>query len=158
VPAVAADSVGYVREELQGRPESAGPFHISNFWAWHVKADREAAMREARRELIIRSMLSKDHIGPILSEEDCKVVWSNMPAFFGAYHDRSGEIKGVPERIIEQLVHGISSAGDLSEMDVHIARLAEFRDAGLDELALRLHDDPADAIRIIGEHVVPELD
>jgi len=157
VPSVAAESMGYVREELPDRPESAGPLRVSNFWAWHVKKDREAAMREARRELIIRSMLGKDHIGPILNEEDCQVVWSNLPAFFGAYRDRSGDIKGVPERIIEELVHGISSAGDLTAMDRHIARLSEFRDAGLDELALRLHDDPADAIRIIGEHIVPAL-
>ncbi|MFW2403761.1 MAG: LLM class flavin-dependent oxidoreductase [Gammaproteobacteria bacterium] len=157
VPSVAAESVGYVREELPGRPKSAGPLRVSNFWAWHVKADREASMREARRELIIRSMLGKDHIGPILSEEDCQIVWSHLPAFFGAYRDRSGDIKGVPERIIEELVHGISSAGDLGEMDRHVARMQEFKDAGLDELALRLHDDPADAIRNIGEWVVPAM-
>ena len=52
---------------------------------------------------------------------------------------------------------GISRLGDLSEMDRHIARIQEFKDAGLDELALRLHDDPAAAIRSIGEHIVPAL-
>jgi 5,10-methylenetetrahydromethanopterin reductase len=157
VPAVAAESIGYVREELPGRPDSAGPLRVSNFWAWHVKADREAARKEARRELIIRSMLSRDHIGPFMSPEDCEVVWANIPAFFGAYHDRSGDIRGVPDRIVDDLIDGITTTGDLSEMDRHVARLAEFRAAGLDELALRLHDDPADAIRVIGEQVAPAL-
>ena len=32
-----------------------------------------------------------------------------------------------------------------------------FGRAGLTEVALRLHDDPMDGLRIIGEHVVPKL-
>ena len=157
VPSVAVKSMEFVREELPERAASAGPFRVSNFWAWHVKADREAARKEARRELIIRSMLSKDHIGPFLEPDDCQVVWSNIAAFFGAYHDRSGDIQGVPDRIVDALIDGITTTGDLSEMDRHVARLQEFKDAGLDELALRLHDDPADAIRAIGENIVPAL-
>jgi len=157
VPEIAAESLGTVRQALSDRPASAGPFRVSNFWAWHVKADRDAALREARRELIIRSMLGKDHIGPFMSEADCKVVWANLPAFFGAYRDRTGEIPGVPERIVKELIDGITTTGDLTELDRHIEQLREFEAAGLDELALRLHDDPADSIRVIGESVVPAL-
>lgn len=157
VPPVVVESMGYVREENPKRDASLGPLRTSNFWAWHVKEDREAALTEAKRELIIRSMLSKDHIGPILSEEDVAAVHASLPAFFGAYHDRSGEIRGVPQRIIDALLDGITTTGDLTEMDKHIARMNEFKAAGLDELALRLHDDPADAIRIIGQHVVPAV-
>jgi hypothetical protein len=102
-------------------------------------------------------MLGKDHIGPFMSPEDCQVVWSNLPAFFGAYRERTGELPGVPQRIIDELIDGITTTGDLSEMDKHIARLNEFKNAGLDELALRLHDDPADAIRVLGESVIPAM-
>jgi hypothetical protein len=35
--------------------------------------------------------------------------------------------------------------------------LHEFAAAGLTEIALRVHDRPADAIRLIGEHVIPAL-
>jgi len=157
IPSVVVESMGYVREEMPGREASVGPFRVSNFWAWHVKADREAALREARRELIIRSMLGEDHIGPFMSREDCEVVWANLPAFFGAYRERSGKIEGVPQRIIDALIDGITTTGDLTEMDRHIERLTEFKQAGLDELALRLHDDPADAIRVIGESVIPVM-
>ena len=157
VPSIVEESMDFVRETMPDRPESVGPFRVSNFWAWHVKADRNAAFKEARRELIIRSMLSKNHIGPFMSEEDCKVVWANIKAFFTAYRDRSGDIEGVPQRIIDELIAGITTTGDLTEMDAHVERLNEFKETGLDELALRLHDDPADAIRVIGEVVVPAL-
>ncbi len=157
VPKFAAAAMGFVRESLPARESSVGPFRVSNFWAWHVKADRAAALKEARRELIIRSWLSPHHIGSFMSDEDCKYIQANKAAFITAWRDRSGDIKGVPQRIIDALIEGITTTGDLGEMDRHIARLREFRDAGLDELALRLHDDPADAIPVIGKHVVPAL-
>lgn len=157
VPTFAATAMGHVRESLPARDAAAGPLRVSNFWAWHVKADRAAALKEARRELIIRSWLSPHHIQSFMSEEDCQYVQAHKAAFITAWRDRSGDIKGVPPRIIDVLIEGITTTGDLGEMDRHIARLREFRDAGLDELALRLHDDPADAIRMIGKHVVPAL-
>ncbi len=157
VPQFAAAAMGYVRESLPGRAASVGPFRVSNFWAWHVKAERAAALKEARRELIIRSWLSRHHIQSFMSEEDCQFVQANKAAFITAWRDRSGDIKGVPERIIDILIKGITTSGDLGEMDRHIARLGEFRAAGLDELALRLHDDPADAIPVIGRFVVPAM-
>ena len=157
VPEIARDSMTFVRDVLPGRQDSAGPLRVSNFWAWHVKADREAAFREARRELIIRSMLDKEHVGTFMNEDDCALIQENIKAFFTAYRDRSGDIQGVPDRIVNALIAGITSTGDLTELDRHIERLREFRAAGLDELALRLHDDPADAIRVIGDRVVPAL-
>ena len=38
-----------------------------------------------------------------------------------------------------------------------IERLWEFKQAGLTEIALRIYENPAEAIRIIGERVVPAL-
>jgi len=157
VPAFAAQAMGFVRATLPERDAAVGPFITSNFWAWHVKADREAALKEARRELIIRSWLGMHHIHTFMNEEDAWYVQKNKEPFITAYRDRSGDIKGVPQRIIDELIAGITTSGDLTEMDKHIARITEFKDAGLDELALRLHDDPADAIPVIGEHVVPAV-
>jgi alkanesulfonate monooxygenase SsuD/methylene tetrahydromethanopterin reductase-like flavin-dependent oxidoreductase (luciferase family) len=157
VPKFAAAAMGFVRDSLPARAPSVGPFRVSNFWAWHVKADREAALKEARRELIIRSWLSPHHIGSFMSAEDCQYIQAHKAAFITAWRDRSGDIKGVPQRIIDALIEGITTTGDPGEMDRHIARLREFKAAGLDELALRLHDDPADAIALIGRHVVPAL-
>ena len=157
VPSFAITAMELVRETLPSREAATGEFHTSNFWAWHVKADREAAFREARRELIIRSWLETAHISSFMNEEDCKFVEDNKWAFITAYRDRSGDIKDVPERIINELIEGITSTGDLTELDKHIDRLREFKNAGLDELALRVHDDPAEAVHIIGKNVAPAL-
>lgn len=157
VPCFAREAMGMVQEELPTREESVGPFKVSNFWAWHVKADREAALKEARRELIIRSWLGTEHIKSFMSKEDCEYVQVNKEPFITAFRDRSGDIKGVPQHIIDALIEGITTTGDLTEMDKHLARLTEFKDAGLDELALRLHDDPADAIHVIGKDIAPKL-
>jgi hypothetical protein len=35
--------------------------------------------------------------------------------------------------------------------------LLAFHAAGVGELCFRLHDDPADAIRLIAKHVIPHL-
>ncbi len=157
VPEITRRLLQIVRDTLPSRPDPLPPLRTSNFWAWHVKADREAALAEARRELIIRSWLDRSHIETFMNPEDCDFVEKHKMAFITAYRDRSGDIKGVPQRIIDELIEGITTTGDLTEMDKHLARLQEFRDAGLDELALRLHDDPADAIHAIGKYVVPAM-
>jgi hypothetical protein len=35
--------------------------------------------------------------------------------------------------------------------------LKQLEATGVDEISLRLHDDPADSIRLIGERVIPEF-
>ena len=62
-----------------------------------------------------------------------------------------------PERIIESMIGNFTLTGDVSEMDRVIAELQRFKAAGLNEIALGLHDEPADAIKMIGEYVVPAL-
>ena len=43
------------------------------------------------------------------------------------------------------------------DVERHVERLRGFRDLGLTEVALKLHGEPAAAIRTIGEQVVPRL-
>lgn len=138
------------------RAEKPG-YGLSNFVAWHVKADREASLAEARRELIIRGWLHPRWIGPYLNEEDSAWVRAHPKPFLDAYRQRSATIEGVPERITEALVEGLTCSGDQSDLDRHIERLQRFKAAGFSELVLGLQDDPADAIRMIGERVLPAL-
>ena len=68
-----------------------------------------------------------------------------------------GDIHGVPPEICAKLVEGLSLAGDLADLDRHAARLRKFAAAGLTENALRLHDEPANALHIIGKELLPRL-
>ena len=45
----------------------------------------------------------------------------------------------------------------LEDLDREIERFRMFGRAGLTEVALRLHDQPMEALEIIGEHVLPKL-
>ena len=145
------------RERLAELEQSTRDFRISNFWAWHVKKDREASMREARRELILRGWLVRYHLEPFMTPEECDFIEAHKNAFLTAYSDRSGDIKGVPAAMVDKLIDNFSCAGDLSTIDRHVGSLKQFAASGLTEIALRLHDQPMDAVRVIGERVIPAL-
>jgi hypothetical protein len=136
-------------------------FRIGNFWAWHIKQDRDVSMYEARRELIWRAPvigLIKDELMPYLEDETefdlIKEYWEN---FRIAFRDRSGNIKDVPEDIINRLIAGMASAGDFNDIDREIERYRQFAASGLTELSIRLFDEPMEGLKMIGEHVLPAL-
>jgi hypothetical protein len=132
-------------------------FRVSDFVGWHVKEDREAVYREARRELIIRAWLSKEWLLPFLSEEEADLVQRKRSAFLAAYRNKTGNIEGVPADIVERLIAGLTITSPADRMDEPLQRLREFEAAGVDEICLRLHDDPAESIRLIGERVIPHF-
>ena len=151
------ESMATIRGALNERRPPPQEFRISNFWAWHVKASREQSLREARRELILRGWLVRYHMAPFLSDEECDLVEANKQAFLDAYTDRTGEIRDVPPELVDKLIDNFCFAGDPDDIDRHIDTLRRFRDAGLTEIALRLHDEPMESLRLIGERVMPAL-
>jgi len=157
VPEIIADCVAIARQRGQELRCPDDPFRVSNFWAWHVKKDRAQSLREARRELILRGWLTRYHLSPFMSAEDCDFIEAHKQAFLDAYVDKSGDIRGVPQRIIDRLVEHMTFSGDFSAIDRHAETLRKFAAAGLTEIALRLHDDQADALRVIGERLMPAL-
>jgi len=150
------DAMENIRLGLERRELPADDFRIGNFWAWHIKEDLEASMYEARRELIWRGgMLPPFSLSHYLDEDDEKLVMDNWLAFMTAFFTRTGNIEGVPERIVNHLISELSSAGTLDAIDAQLERYRQFAAAGLTDLALRLHDDPMAGLKLIGEHVVP---
>ncbi len=146
-----------LRAALARHQRPASDFRVNNFCAFHVKRDRERSFAEARRELMIRGWLGEEWYAPLLSPEEAAIVEANKNAFLTAFRTRSGDIKGVPPEICAKLVEGLSLAGDLADLDRHVERLHRFAAAGLTENALRLHDEPAEALHIIGRELLPRL-
>lgn len=132
-------------------------FRVSNFWAWHVKPDVEAAELEARTWLAVRGTIYPQYINDVLDADEAAIVNANINAFIRAYQQKSGVIEGVPDAIVRRLVQRCTSACSIDELDGEIERLRQFRDAGLTEIALRIYDEPASSIRLLGERVVPAL-
>lgn len=150
-------TMGYVREGLAKHGRDPAGFRVNNFCAFHVKDDREVSYAEARRELMLRGWLDEPWYEPFLTGEEAALVGANKNAFLTAFRTKSGDIQGVPPEICAKMVEGLSLAGDLSDLDRHAERLRRFAAAGMTENALRLHDDPARAIHIIGRELMPRL-
>jgi alkanesulfonate monooxygenase SsuD/methylene tetrahydromethanopterin reductase-like flavin-dependent oxidoreductase (luciferase family) len=151
------ETVKQTKDALTAKGRSAADYRISNIWAWHIKPDREVARSEARRELLLRGLLERSYLEHFLSESDCELVEKLKPAFFKAYRERSGVLAGVPESIIAALLDNLTITGTPDELEGHMPELLAFKNAGVNELCFRLHDNPADAIRLIGERIVPAL-
>jgi 5,10-methylenetetrahydromethanopterin reductase len=143
--------------DLRAAGRSPADFRISNFWAWHIKEDADASYREACRELILRGYLGEQYFAPFLDPEELQVMRSHFKEFMDAFMNRSGVIENVPAELVRKMIDNISFTGGLDAIDAAVATLQGFAAAGLTGIALRVHDDPAAAIRLIGERVIPAL-
>jgi 5,10-methylenetetrahydromethanopterin reductase len=143
--------------DLESAGRSPADFRISNFWAWHIKEDAEASVREARRELMLRGWLGEQYFAPFLEEDEVKLMRDHEQDFLNAFLRSTDVIENVPDDLVTKMIENISFVGGLDRIDAAIETLHEFADAGLTEIALRVHDDPADAIRLIGERVMPAM-
>jgi len=136
---------------------SGQPLQVANFFAWHIKDDKAAAEAEARMEMIWRGLLQPWHTTPFLGEKDAAFIDSKRDAFLQAFLQRTPEIEGVPEHLIEALVDNLTFTGGPDDVE-HVAdELTRFAAAGLDEVTLKIHGDAAAAIRLIGERLIPAL-
>ena len=149
-----------LREGLAAREKPADDFRIGNFWAWHIKADAERSMYEARRELVFRGEMlpPKYDMLPYVTEDERALVIEKWQNFAKAFWTRSGVIEDVPEDIVNRLIAGCASAGGLDAIDAQIERFRVFEKAGLTELSIRLFDDPMDGLKIVAEHVLPHFE
>ncbi len=151
------DFVAAAHADLEAAGRSPADFRISNFWAWHIKEDAEASVREARRELMLRGWLGEQYFAPFLDDDEVRFMREHEQDFLNAFLRSTHVIDNVPDDLVNKMIEGISFVGGLDQIDAAIETLHEFADAGLTEIALRVHDDPADAIRLIGEHVIPAM-
>lgn len=157
-PEVMAAAMLEVNEGAAKRDAGMAALRTNTFWAWHLKRDRTEGYRESRRELAWRARkLEAELLAQVLNPEEVQLVRDNYDNCVAAWFDRSGHIKGLPESVPNRLCEYFTSTGGLEDLDREIERFRMFARAGLSEVALRLHDDPMDGLRIIGEHVVPAL-
>jgi len=155
------DRVRWAREIIDPVLAEAGrdsaKFPLINFWAWHVKESEEEAQREARMYLMARGTIWEPYIHDVVTAEEAAVVAKHYPAFVRAYR-KTPDIEGVPEDIMAKIVDRGVAASAVKDIDREIEKLMEMREAGVTGVALCLYDNPAESIRIIGEHVVPALE
>jgi 5,10-methylenetetrahydromethanopterin reductase len=161
---VTPEKIGHHMEHLRAglarREKPAEDFRIGNFWAWHVKQDREKSMYEARRELVFRGELlpPKYDMEPYVSAGERQIVIDKWQNFAKAYWTRSGKIEDVDPSIVNRLIAACSSAGGIEAIDEQVQRFRVFEQAGLTELSVRLFDEPMAGLEILAEQVLPHFE
>jgi alkanesulfonate monooxygenase SsuD/methylene tetrahydromethanopterin reductase-like flavin-dependent oxidoreductase (luciferase family) len=160
-PEMVPEAMKNVAIGLGKRESQPDGFRVGNFWAWHLKEDIEKSMYEARRELIWRGAIAAKYAHEIRphvdSDEEVEMIIANWDNFFKAFWSRSGVVDNVPEETLNKLISGMSSAGDMRNLDAEIERINQFAATGLTELSIRLFDDPMDGLKLIGKHVLPAI-
>ncbi len=150
-----------IEASLRDRHRSTSAFEINNFWAFHVKNELRDAQLEARSRLILRGMLKPMYLKPFLRDDEVEFVRANIKSFYKPFHDRptfyetGGGFDGIPESLVDKMVEHLTLTVSTDDLDNTIEQLKKFSDAGLTHITLGIHDQPADAIRLIGERVIP---
>jgi 5,10-methylenetetrahydromethanopterin reductase len=142
---------------LERREVHPATYPVNNFWAWHVKEDPAEANREARIWLCVRGTIYPDYIRDVCDEDEAQIVTEHISSFAKAYYKKSPDIEGVPDEIIDKIVARGTSASALDNIEAEVERFKEFERAGLNEIALKVYGEPEQAIRNIGELIVPAL-
>jgi len=150
----ALDAIGRTRAENGRAPDA---FWSGAFTAWHVYPDAEQGRREARQWLLLRGLFRPWVLSAFLDGAAIDIVMSNREAFINAFVQRTHIIDGVPTDIVDALVDNLTLTGSVDDLDAMIEELHGFERAGLKSISLRVYADPASAIRLIGERVVPVL-
>jgi alkanesulfonate monooxygenase SsuD/methylene tetrahydromethanopterin reductase-like flavin-dependent oxidoreductase (luciferase family) len=160
-PEMMPEAMENVQKGFAKREWPSENFRIGNFWAWHIKEDKAASFKEARRELIWRGAIAAKYDDEIRthvdSDEEVQLIIDNWDNFFKAFWTRSGDIDNVPEETVNKLIAGMSSAGDINDIAREVERYQAFAQSGLTELSIRLFDDPMDGLKLLGQHVLPKL-
>lgn len=152
-----ADCIRQIDADLTAAGRSRADLRISSLVAWHVKDDPRASAAEARSQLALRGMLEAWYVDSFLDPAECALVQKHLEAFFRAYKARSPVIEGVPDAILDRLVDNLTLSGGPDSIPRHVERLRRFGELGLTDVAIKLHQDQAAAITMIGERVVPAL-
>ena len=144
-----------IRAGLAEQGRAPDDFHVNNLYAWHVKKDKAQAIDEAKRKIWVRGLLQRWYLLPFLDEKDCDLIDSKQGVFARSYFANSPDVDGISDSIMDALVDNITLTGDYDDVDGLIDVMKQFEAGGLTEFGLRLYEDPAESIRLIGERVVP---
>ncbi len=156
-PAPASAAIRILDAALVAAGRRRPEFRTTVFTAWHVHPDRQQALREGRRWLLLRGIFRPWLLAEFLAPDDVALVMASQAAFARAFVAGSHEVDGVPDRVLDALVENVTVTGTTDNLEPVLAKLRHLKAAGLGGVGLRLYADPAAAIRLIGQRILPAL-
>ena len=154
-PAHVVALVQQLRAGLAESGRAVGDVRIGNWFVWNVQPSRREAVELASRLLGFRLYYIRD-VAPLLGllESDVAELERRHGEMVRAVFEARPPWQPRPE-VTELLIRHLTLSGGPEDLEGCIERLLEFERAGLTEIALALHGEPARAIRLLGERVVP---
>ena len=156
-PPICAERIGWVRGHLREFGRATDPFRYYNFVAWHVYADRERAVREAKMWLGYRGLFRRWVLNTFMTDAEYDVIEAHKAEIYGMVPRQAWSVPGVPDALLDACVCNLTLAGTPADIPRFVEHLRRMRDAGCTDVVLELHDEPAEGIRLIGEQVIPAL-
>jgi len=150
--------VARIRAELTEAGREPTTFALSNWFVWNVQDTLAEAERLARRQLAFRLYYIREIASSIgLTDAEARELAANQPemlrAIFGGREPWSP-----PAPVAQRLIEHLTLTSDRRGLEGCIGRLLDFERLGLTEIALAPHGDPAAAIKLIGDAVIPAVD
>lgn len=157
-PEHAATLVARLRADLAEAGRPADALRVSNWFVWNVQETAAEALALARRRLGFRLYYIRDVAAALgLAADEVEALERRQADMRRAVLE--GEEPWLPEgELADRLVRALTLSGGMADLDAVIERLRQFERAGLTEIALAPHGDPARAIRLLGERVAPALE
>ena len=156
-PTLASEAISTLDQGLEKFGRSRPGFQTNCFSAWHVYEDLEQARQEARQWLVLRGIFRPRLLREFLAAEDVELVMQSVAAFWQAFNTRSHIVEGVPDSILDALVDNLTFTASIEDLDRKIDKLHEYAASGLSGISLRLYQNPAASIRLLGERVLPSF-
>lgn len=156
-PPICQERIGWLRDHLRESGREGEPFRISNFVAWHVYADGERARREARMWLGYRGLFRRWVLNTFMTDAEYDVIEAHKAAIYGMVPRKAWTVDGVPDELLDRCVDALTLTGTPAELPRMIGYLKALHAAGCTDVVLELHDEPEEALRLIGERVIPAL-
>ena len=133
-------------------------FAVSNWFVWNVQETRAEAERLARRQLGFRLYYIREIASSIgLGEAEARELSARQPEMLRAIF-QGREPWSPPPPVADRLIEHLTLTSDRRGLEACVGRLQEFERLGLSEIALAPHGDPAAAIQLIGDAVIPAVD
>jgi 5,10-methylenetetrahydromethanopterin reductase len=156
-PPAASHAVATLDRALEKNARSRSKFPTNCFAAWHVYDDAEQARQEARQWLVLRGIFRPWLLREFLAEDDVELVMRSGAAFWKAFNAQAHIVEGVPDSVLDALVENLTFTASVEDLDRKLEKLHEYASSGLSGISLRLYQDPAASIRLLGERVVPAI-
>jgi alkanesulfonate monooxygenase SsuD/methylene tetrahydromethanopterin reductase-like flavin-dependent oxidoreductase (luciferase family) len=150
--------VARIRAGLAEAGRDPARFALSNWFVWNVQDTRAEAERLARRQLAFRLYYIRDIASSIgLSDTEARDLAAKQPEMLRAIFE-GREPWSPPPPVAERVIEHLTLTADRRGLEGCVGRLLEFERLGLTEIALAPHGDPAAAIKLIGDAVIPAVD